>query len=160
MVHSYGYKSGTRHLFQKKFRQAGMPNTTTTLKTFKVGEYVDVVADAAIRRGMPHKYYHGRTGIVWNITPRGVGVIVNKPVGNRTLRKRICVRHEHVQKSRCREAFQKKLQNYRDFKKAKKDGKAVAAPKSRRAKSGVVRKPHMKTLNLRFTDFRAIYQGY
>ena len=29
---------------------------------------------------MPHKVYHGRTGIVWNITKRAVGVEVNKQV--------------------------------------------------------------------------------
>jgi large subunit ribosomal protein L21e len=29
---------------------------------------------------MPHKVYHGRTGIVWNVTKRAVGVEVNKQV--------------------------------------------------------------------------------
>ena len=29
---------------------------------------------------MPHKYYHGRTGRVWNITPHAVGVVINKQV--------------------------------------------------------------------------------
>merc|ERR1711991_799103 len=74
MVHSYGYKSGTRHLFQKQFRKHGMPNVSRLLTTFKVGDYVDVVADPAVRKGMPHKFYHGKTGIVWNVTPRGLGV--------------------------------------------------------------------------------------
>eukprot|EP00657_Telonema_sp_P-1_P002599 TRINITY_DN1601_c0_g1_i1.p1 TRINITY_DN1601_c0_g1~~TRINITY_DN1601_c0_g1_i1.p1 ORF type:complete len:104 (-),score=50.21 TRINITY_DN1601_c0_g1_i1:62-373(-) len=71
MVHSYGLKSGTRHLFAKKFRKHGIPPVSTILNTFKVGDYVDVVADSAVRAGMPHKYYHGRTGIIWNVTPRG-----------------------------------------------------------------------------------------
>ena len=31
-------------------------------------------------QGMPHKVYHGRTGIVWNVTKRAVGVEVNKQV--------------------------------------------------------------------------------
>ena len=31
-------------------------------------------------QGMPHKVYHGRTGVVWNITKRSVGVEVNKQV--------------------------------------------------------------------------------
>ena len=33
-------------------------------------------------QGMPHKYYHGKTGVVWNVTKRAVGVEVNKQVGN------------------------------------------------------------------------------
>jgi hypothetical protein len=46
------------------------------LTTFKLGDYVDLRGDGAIHKGMPHKFYHGRTGIVWNVTPRAVGVIV------------------------------------------------------------------------------------
>jgi large subunit ribosomal protein L21e len=34
---------------------------------------------------MPHKYYHGRTGIVYNVTPSSVGVIVYKVVGTGSL---------------------------------------------------------------------------
>ena len=29
---------------------------------------------------MPHKFYHGRTGVIWNVTKRAVGVEVNKQV--------------------------------------------------------------------------------
>ena len=29
---------------------------------------------------MPHKVYHGRTGVIWNVTKRAVGVEVNKQV--------------------------------------------------------------------------------
>jgi Ribosomal protein L21e len=32
-------------------------------------------------QGMPHKYYHGKTGVVWNVTKRAVGVEINKQVG-------------------------------------------------------------------------------
>lgn len=57
---------------------------------------------------MPHKFYHGRTGRVWNVTKRAIGVEVNKQVGGRILRKRIHVRVEHVRPSRCREDFLKR----------------------------------------------------
>lgn len=33
-----------------------------------------------VPQGMPHKVYHGRTGVVWNVTKRAVGVEVNKQV--------------------------------------------------------------------------------
>jgi len=31
-------------------------------------------------QGMPHKYYHGKTGVVWNVTKRAVGVEIYKQV--------------------------------------------------------------------------------
>jgi Ribosomal protein L21e len=31
-------------------------------------------------QGMPFKYYHGKTGVVWNVTKRALGVAVNKVV--------------------------------------------------------------------------------
>lgn len=33
-----------------------------------------------VTQGMPFKYYHGKTGVVWNVTKRAVGVEVNKLV--------------------------------------------------------------------------------
>lgn len=156
MVHSHGYKCGTRHLFAKKFRKHGIPPVSTILSTFKVGEYVDVVADSAVRRGMPHKYYHGRTGIVWNVTPRGLGVIVNKPVRNRTIRKRICVRFEHVKKSRCREAFQAKQKAFASFQAAKKAGKPLPAAKKSTRNGGFVKKPTVESLQMRSCDYAAM----
>ena len=152
MVHSYGLRSGTRHLFAKKFRAHGRPSAAKSLETIKVGDYVDVVADAAIRKGMPHKYYHGRTGLVWNVTPRGVGVIINKPVRHRLMRKRICVRFEHVKKSRCREAFQKKSKAYQEYVAAKKAGKTVAKKVSSRG-GRIVRNPKVETLGRTAADY-------
>ncbi|KAH7659576.1 Ribosomal protein L21e protein [Dioscorea alata] len=57
---------------------------------------------------MPHKFYHGRTGKVWNVTKRAIGVDVNKQVGNRIIMKRIHVRVEHVLPSRCTEEFRER----------------------------------------------------
>jgi len=75
----------------------------------KVGQYVDIFANPSIHRGMPHKYYHGRTGIVFNVTKSAVGVRVNKKVNGRILEKRIHVRIEHVRKSKCQEEFKKRV---------------------------------------------------
>jgi large subunit ribosomal protein L21e len=51
---------------------------------------------------MPYRYYHGRTGRVFNVNPRSIGVVVNKKVRNRVLPKRIHVRIEHIKKSTSR----------------------------------------------------------
>ncbi len=44
------------------------------------GDYVDIKVDSSIHKGMPFKHYHGRTGVVFNVNKRAVGVIINKEV--------------------------------------------------------------------------------
>ena len=105
MPHSFGYRARTRHLFQRGFRNHGTLNTQTYLKTFRVGDIVDIKGNGSVHKGMPHKFYHGKTGIVWNVTKRAVGVEVNKLVGGRIMKKRIHVRIEHVKHSKCRLDF-------------------------------------------------------
>ncbi|CAI0406601.1 unnamed protein product [Linum tenue] len=104
MPAGHGLRSRTRDSFSRPFRKRGYIPLTTYLRTFKVGDYVDVKVNGAVHKGMPHKFYHGRTGRVWNVTKRAVGVEMNKQVvGGRIIRKRIHVRIEHVIPSRCTE---------------------------------------------------------
>jgi large subunit ribosomal protein L21e len=70
---------------------------------------------------MPHKYYHGRTGVIWNVTPRAVGVEVTKRVNTRIVLKRFHVRIEHVKPSKCRDDFLARRKTYADIKKETKD---------------------------------------
>lgn len=105
MPHSYGQRARTRHLFSRKFREHGMIKLSTYMKTYKVGDYVDIKANAACQKGMPYRFYHGKTGVVFNVSPRALGVIVHKPVRNRLIEKRINVRIEHVQPSKCQDDF-------------------------------------------------------
>jgi large subunit ribosomal protein L21e len=78
---------------------------STYLINFKVGDIVDIKSDSRIQKSLPHKFYHGKTGKVFDVTPHAVGVVINKPVRGRIERKKIRVRIEHVTKSRCREQF-------------------------------------------------------
>ena len=112
MPHSYGTRARTRHMFAKKFRQKGPIHLSQYFMPVKVGDYVDIFADPSVHKGMPHKHYHGRTGIVFNITKSAVGVRVNKLVNGRILEKRIHVRIEHVRKSKCqKEILARKVAN-------------------------------------------------
>jgi len=77
---------------------------TNYLTTYKVGDYVDIKVDGSAHKGMPFKFYHGRTGRVFNVNPRAIGVELLKRVGTRYMNKRINVRLEHIKKSRCNEA--------------------------------------------------------
>jgi large subunit ribosomal protein L21e len=75
---------------------------------------------------MPHKYYHGRTGVVFNVAPRAVGVIIYKVVGNRYIEKRVNVRIEHVKHSKCRDDFLQRVKRNAELKKtAKAKGERV-----------------------------------
>lgn len=64
-----------------------------------------------MHKGMPYKAYHGKTGRVYNVTKVALGVIVNKRHRGKILPKRINVRIEHVNQSRCREDFLRRVKS-------------------------------------------------
>ncbi|VFQ71912.1 unnamed protein product [Cuscuta campestris] len=80
MPAGHGLRSRTRDLFARGFRKKGTIPLSTYLRTFHIGDYVDVKVNGAVHKGMPHKFYHGRTGRVWNVTKRAIGVEINKQV--------------------------------------------------------------------------------
>ena len=121
MPHSFGLRARTRYMFQRGFRQHGTIKLSTYLRTFKVGDIVDIKCNGAVHKGMPFKFYHGKTGIVFNVTKSAVGVIVNKQVGNRYIEKRLNLRVEHVKHSKCRDDF---LARVKETNKLKKEAKA------------------------------------
>jgi len=130
-----GLRAKTRHLFKRGFRQHGFIPLTVYLRNYKVGDYVDIKVNPAIHKGMPHKTYAGKTGVVWNVTKRAIGVEINKRVGHRYMKKRIHVRVEHVQPSRCREEFLKRRAENDEIKhNAKANGEPV--PKLKRVTVG------------------------
>ncbi|UZJ53008.1 hypothetical protein CBS101457_002328 [Exobasidium rhododendri] len=105
MPHSFGYRARTRHLFKKDFRKHGPIKLSTYLRAYHVGDIVDIKANSSEQKGMPHKYYHGRTGVVFGVQPRAVQVLIYKTVGNRKIEKRVNLRIEHVVHSTCRDEF-------------------------------------------------------
>jgi large subunit ribosomal protein L21e len=72
---------------------------------------------------MPFKFYHGRTGRVFNVAKRSLGVEVTKQVRNRVINKRIHVRVEHVIPSRCREDFLKRIEENKAIRRTARDEK-------------------------------------
>ncbi|KAJ3090967.1 hypothetical protein HK102_002091 [Quaeritorhiza haematococci] len=127
MPHSFGLRARTRHLFSRKFREHGPIKLSTYLKTYKVGDIVDVKVNGAIHKGMPHKYYQGKTGVIYNVTKTSVGVIFHKVVGNRYIEKRVNIRIEHVKHSKCRDDFLKRVkQNAQLQKEAKARGEKIS----------------------------------
>ncbi|KAI9819219.1 MAG: 60S ribosomal protein L21A [Pycnora praestabilis] len=105
MGHSGGMRAGTRYAFSRDFKKKGYIKLSTYLRQYKVGDIVDIKANGAVQKGMPHKVYHGKTGVIYNVTKSAVGVIIYKRVGNRYIEKRVNVRVEHISLSRSREEF-------------------------------------------------------
>ena len=135
---STGYRAGTRDLFSKKFRtKTYNPNLTTYMRTFRVGDMVDIIANPAQQKGMPHKFYHGRTGKVWNINKRAIGVEINKVHRQRQIVKRIHVRVEHVRPSRSMLGHLERIKSNEAKKAAaKKSGTPCPAEELRRTPKG------------------------
>eukprot|EP00771_Trimastix_marina_P003103 gnl/Trimastix_PCT/43.p3 GENE.gnl/Trimastix_PCT/43~~gnl/Trimastix_PCT/43.p3 ORF type:complete len:159 (+),score=55.80 gnl/Trimastix_PCT/43:709-1185(+) len=109
MVHSFGYRARTRDLFSRGFRKNGTNHLSTYMNVYHLGDLVDVVVNPSIHKGMPFKHYHGRTGRVWNVTKRAIGVEFLKQVGHRYMKKRIHVRVEHVRPSNCQKDFKERV---------------------------------------------------
>ena len=122
MVHSHGVRARTRDLFSKPYKKHGATPFSKYFVVYKVGDYVDVLADGSIHKGMPHKFYHGKTGRVFNVTAHAVGVVVNKSVNGRIIPKRLHVRVEHVRMSRSRTAFVDRVHENDKIKRATKAG--------------------------------------
>ncbi|KAI5299502.1 hypothetical protein KEM56_003195 [Ascosphaera pollenicola] len=91
------------------FKKNGVIPLSTYLRTYRVGDIVDIKVNGAVQKGMPYKVYHGKTGVVYNVPKSALGVICYKRVGNRYLEKRVNVRIEHLQHSRSREDFLRRV---------------------------------------------------
>ena len=132
--------------FRWKLPPARHGSLTRSLR--RVGDIIDIKVNGAVQKGMAHKYYHGKTGVIYNVTKSAVGVILYKPVGNRFIEKRVNVRVEHIQPSRSREGFLTRVKENAELKrKAKAEGKPVqlkrlpAAPRDARVVSYKDNKP-------------------
>jgi len=123
MGRSGGIRAGTRYAFSRDFKKKGFIPLSVYMKQYKVGDIVDIKVNGAVQKGMPHKVYHGKTGIVYNVTKSAVGVIIYKRVNNRYMEKRVNVRIEHINHSRCRAEFVNRVkENAAKQRQAKTDG--------------------------------------
>ena len=80
----------------KNVRTRGIDPLGKMLVDFEVGQRVDIVINPSFHKGMPHKRYHGRTGIVTG--QRGRAILVDVKLGNAT--KSLIIRPEHLQLSK------------------------------------------------------------
>merc|ERR1712178_255321 len=131
MPHKRGFKHGTRNKFTKPFRTNGAIKMHNYLTPHKIGEYVDILVDSAIHKGLPHYFYHGRTGRIFNLNKNSAGVVVNKRVRNRIIPKKMNIRIEHLRVSRCRTAFNERIKENDKLKhEAKQRGERISTKRT------------------------------
>jgi large subunit ribosomal protein L21e len=111
MGRSKGKRSNTRNSYSRAFKKHGQEHSSTYIRNFKLGENVDISANSSIQRGLPYKFYHGKTGKIFSITKFSAGVKVEKKVGNKRVMKRLNIRMEHLIKSKTKIKFFEKLKS-------------------------------------------------
>ncbi len=90
---SKGYRRKTRALLRKKARNRGKIGLSKILQEYKPGQKVVVKINPSVHKGMPHRRYHGRIGIIAN--KKGRAYVVNVTQGKAV--KEIIVRPEHLE---------------------------------------------------------------
>lgn len=90
---SKGYRRRTRSLLRKKSREKGKTGLSKILREYRLGERVVVKLDPSIHKGMPHRRFHGKIGVIEN--RRGQAYIVS--VSQDKAVKEIIVRPEHLE---------------------------------------------------------------
>ncbi|NPA05537.1 MAG: 50S ribosomal protein L21e [Crenarchaeota archaeon] len=93
MKASRGYRHRTRKLLKKHIRERGaVPPLSLLMYDYKPGDRVYIKINPSVHKGMPHRRYHGKVGIITG--KRGKAYIVEVKVGSKT--KILFVRPEHL----------------------------------------------------------------
>jgi len=87
-----GYHRKTRSILRRNPREKGKTGLSKILYEYKPGEKVVVKIDSSVHKGMPHRRYHGKIGVIVN--KRGRSYIVNVAQGKAI--KEIIVSPEHI----------------------------------------------------------------
>jgi large subunit ribosomal protein L21e len=77
-------------------RTRGISSLSRLLVDYEVGQRVDIVINPSVHKGMPHRRYHGRTGVVTG--KRGRGIVVDVKLGK--MMRTLIIRPDHLQPSR------------------------------------------------------------
>lgn len=80
----------------KRVRERGLSSPSKVLIDYEVGQRVDIVIDPGFHKGMPHRRYQGKTGVITGLRGRAIVVDVALAKAMKTL----MIRREHLQPSR------------------------------------------------------------
>jgi len=88
-----GFRHKTRSLLSRKPREHGKTGLSKILQSYVAGEKVVVKIDPSVHKGMPHRRYHGKVGVI--VQKKGRSYVVNVTQGDAV--KEIIVRPEHLE---------------------------------------------------------------
>jgi len=87
-----GYQMNTRSLLRRSPRERGKTTLRKILQSYSEGDKVVVNIDSSVHKGMPHRRYHGRVGMI--TAKRGRSYVIHVTQGDAM--KEIIVRPEHL----------------------------------------------------------------
>ena len=87
-----GFRRKTRYLLKRKPRERGKTGLSKLLYNYEPEEKVVIKLDPSVHKGMPHRRFHGKIGVIAN--KRGGSYVINVTQGKAT--KEIIVRPEHI----------------------------------------------------------------
>jgi len=85
---SHGFRHKSRSVLTKKQPRG----VSFLLREYREGERALVIIDSRQHKGMPHRRYHGKVGIVRNVGRRSI--TLNVKLGNKT--KTLITRLDHI----------------------------------------------------------------
>jgi large subunit ribosomal protein L21e len=89
---SKGYRAKTRALLKLSPRERGKTTLSKILYNYKIGEKIVIKINPSVHKGMPHRRFQGRQGIIKS--KRGRSYVVHIP--EHSVTKEIIVRPEHL----------------------------------------------------------------
>ncbi len=87
-----GFRHKSRTLLTRKPRERGKTTLTKILRGYEAGQKVVVKIDPSVHKGMPHRRFQGKVGVI--MTKRGRAYVIHVSQGDAT--KEIIVRPEHL----------------------------------------------------------------
>ena len=92
MRRSKGTRQGTRSILKRSKAQRGRLNIRRIMHKYEPGDRVAIVLDGGQQRGMPHRRFQGKTGIITGTQGRAYVVSVSDGNANKT----VVARPEHL----------------------------------------------------------------
>ena len=92
---SKGFRVKTRHTLRVRPRNKGLPQITSSLRAFTIGEKAIVKLDGRVQSGMCHPRYQGKTGTV--VAKQGRAFLVEIVEGKKV--KKLLVTPEHLKRN-------------------------------------------------------------
>jgi large subunit ribosomal protein L21e len=90
---SKGFRRRTRSLLRRKARERGKTGLSKILREYDAGDHVVVKIDPSVHKGMPHRRFHGRVGVIED--RRGKAYVVKVSQGKAI--KEVIIRPEHLE---------------------------------------------------------------